>query len=86
MGIQPGSAVDVAAGTYEDPDSAFLLCLIFWRVALLVAGEKSRLDTDSWISDFWFLVFWVFFFQLGTWKLLPSFLLLASLRALKALV
>lgn len=26
MGIQPGSAVDVAAGTYEDPDSAFLLC------------------------------------------------------------
>lgn len=34
MGIQPGSAVDVAAGTCEDPDSAFLLCLIFLRVAL----------------------------------------------------
>lgn len=38
-------------GLYEDPDSAFLLCLAFMRVALPVAGEKSRVDTDSWISD-----------------------------------
>lgn len=40
----------------------FCFALIFWRVALPVAGEKSRLDTDSWISDSWILVFWVFFF------------------------
>lgn len=41
MGIQPGSAVDAAAGACEASDSALLH----------IFGEKSRVDTDSWISD-----------------------------------